>query len=432
MLRGLGDFILKKKKIKISLLLLVLIVTTLFSTTVFSEGGNTDSKDKKIEELINGVMQKSKIPGVSIAIIDENNKKYQSYGYSDLKKKTNVSEKTLFQIGSLSKSYTALAIPSLEEEGKLSLNDNVSKYIPWFKVQYDNKNVELKISDLLYQKSGFTNNEGDYELPDTDTSLKDTIKNLSGSELSYYPGTKFTYSNINYNILGLIVESASGESYEDFMKHNVLLPHGLRDTYVNPDKTYSSKNMSTGYKLSFLKAKQLDNEIINGKIPAGYIISDIRDLSSWLMLHMRSDETKNETKNNISNVLQKSHVPDLSVTSVEGNHYAAGWFIKDNENTIYHTGGTSNYSSIMIIDSETKRAVCVLANMNSASDVQYIGENVLNILNDKDTTLYKHDIIYIFDMIFMIITAIFFVLILLFIAWRVGLVNKLKERNVLN
>jgi putative ATP-binding cassette transporter len=423
MLRGLGDFILKKKKIKISLLLLVL-ATTLFSTTVFSEGGNTESKDKKIEELINGVMQKSKIPGVSIAIIDENNKKYQSYGYSDLKKKTDVSEKTLFQIGSLSKSYTALAILSLEEEGKLSLNDNVSKYIPWFKVQYDSKNVELKISDLLYQRSGFTNNEGGYELPDIDTSLKDTIKNLSGSELSFYPGTKYTYSNINYNILGLIVESASGESYEDFMKHNVLLPHGLRDTYVNPDKAYSSKNMSTGYKLSFLKAKQLDNEIITGKIPAGYIISDIRDLSSWLMLHMRSDETKNN--------IQKSHVPDLSVTSVEGNHYAAGWFIKDNENTIYHEGGTSNYSSIMIIDSETKRAVCVLANMNSASDVQYIGENVLNILNDKETTLHKHDIIYIFDMIFMIITAISFVLILLFIARRVGLVKQIKRKNILH
>lgn len=378
-----------------SYIITLLLLTILFAkTTVFA---NDLSNENDISNMVNEHIDKAMVPTVSIGFVKDKNSTYLSYGDS-----TN-DPNSLYQIGSTSKAFTAFGILFLEDQGLLSLSDPITDYLPWFNVKYNGQaipNNEITLSNLIYQTSGFTNNTTKYPNPDSsEVSLQNYVQSFCGKELEYYPSTQYSYANINYSILGLIIETVSGKSYSEFMQTNILEPLDLFNTYTDPNIAQQTGSTIEGKRLMFLKTFPYELPVNIASVPSGYIYSNISDINRWLQIQIGAIEISPQ----ITRIVEKSHVPNQEVLVNENTNYAAGWFVT-NDGIIYHTGGTPNYSSKFILDKNTDTTVCVLMNCNLSANTNMIADNVLNILNENTIIAYQTDIWVIFDKTFTVMT----------------------------
>lgn len=336
----------------------------------------------RIEKFIQENMDKGKIPGLSITIVKGDKTIYQKgFGYSDIETKNPVTDKTLFELGSTSKAFTGLGILKMEQDGLIKLNDDVSMYIPWFKVNYKGEDAKITLEQLLHHSSGIPFKTIDkIPVSNEDNALEQTVKTLIGIELDSKPGDKFQYATINYDVLGLIIEKVSGLSYEKYMEENVIKPLGLNNTHLFRDINIS-KDIATGYKIGFLKPRRYNAPVYRGNKPAGYIITNGEDMAKWLKIQMG---TSKESKFN-NNLIEKSHEPNRTIPpNSDGSSYAAGWEVyQDMEETISHGGSNPNYSSFITFETAKKQGVVVLSNTDS-DYVEFICSGVSKILNGKE------------------------------------------------
>jgi CubicO group peptidase (beta-lactamase class C family) len=277
-----------------------------------------------------------------------------------MEKKEPVEPTTLFELGSTSKAFTGLGILQLEKNGKLKLGDPVKNYIPWLKMKFRGKEVQTTIAHFLYQTSGIPfETIGDIPAldEDDDNALEKTVRMLVGRELRHAPGTEFLYATINYDVLGLIIQNVSGESFEEYMRENILMPLQLNHTFLFRSEA-ESKDMATGYKLCFKKPAAYDAPVYRGNTPAGYFITNAQDLGQWLKIQMGTIELTGFDKE----LIEKSHMTDPDRPESD---YAAGWIVLKNIGQIAHSGANPNFSSFVAFAPEEKVGVAVLANSNS-------------------------------------------------------------------
>lgn len=197
----------------------------------------------KIDNYVKKMQNQADIPTISIGVIKDNSLIYKN-SYS---KDKDINTKSLFYIGSLTKSFIALAIMQLVEDGKINLDDSINKYLSWFKIK-DEKDVNnITIRTLLNQTSGFSTYDGLKNFDDWDSSnfaLEKTIRALKDVSLISKPSTTFYYSNINYQILGLVIEKVTGLSYNQYIKENIFNKLDMKNSYAsleNIDKKYSTR-----------------------------------------------------------------------------------------------------------------------------------------------------------------------------------------------
>lgn len=175
----------------------VLTMTVLFRAPV--------TPDLGVETMVSEFSSQTGCENVSVVVYDNGDFSY--YGDSE----------GLYQIGSMTKSFTGLAVQKLINEGTLSGQDTVSDLTPGFKAFYDSSETETKVEDLLKQRSGYTNSETDFPSATEDMTLQEWAESISGKELKSMPGTECSYSNVNYNLLGVIIENVTGISYREYM-----------------------------------------------------------------------------------------------------------------------------------------------------------------------------------------------------------------------
>lgn len=389
--------------------------------------------------LIKDIMKKSQIPGVSIVFIDGEQTEYLSLGYADKKNGIEINQDTFFEIGSMSKAFTGLGILLLEEQGKLSLEDPVSKYIPWFRVHFKGKyegkkideDVELKISQLLYQTSGIPfNTIGNIPEGESDQTLEDTIRTLVGINLNFYPGDHHQYATLNYDILGYLIQIISNQSYEEYMQKNILEPLGMNNTYLFHDQAEKNGTMAQGYKFTFFQVSTYDAPRYRGNTPAGYIISNAHDMERWMRIQLGLIDIPDQYKH----IIQKSHIGDTTVPSQGNYNYSAGWNINIKGKDIQHGGNNPNFSSMLIMLPNENKGICVLCNLNSNA-TEYLANNILNIIQKKEITKYTTDTYKMIDMIFSILiiasVVIGVLFIILLIKAIIELIRKQRIRNKL-
>jgi CubicO group peptidase (beta-lactamase class C family) len=345
------------------------------------------SEINEIEEYIRDQMKRGKIPGLSVVIIKGEKTIYKKcFVFANIKNKQQVNDKTLFEIGANSKAFTALGILLLKKEEKLTMNDPVYKHIPWFKMNYKGQEVQITIEQLLHHTSGIPfETFANIPISKDDNALEKTVKTLINKKLRHMPGEEFCYASINYDVLGLIIQYVSRQSFEVFMKKNILEPLGLNDTYLSRKKEMAH-DMATGYKIGFLAPREYEAPVYRGNTPAGYFITNAEDMEKWLKIQLGIDE-----KPNFKEIIKESHQPNENIT---GFRYAKGWFIFQKKD-IFHTGNDPNFSSFIVfsipkknspkkgVPTQEKIGVAVLANINS-SLVEGIGWGILAILHKRD------------------------------------------------
>lgn len=390
-----------------------LILFTGFTTPIYAL---SDAQSMAIQTLLDDACRISDVPGMSISIIDKGETFYFSSGYADREKRLPASENTLYELASVSKAFTGVGILLLEEQGLLSMTDPVQKYLPWLTMTYNGLPVDMQnltLNHFLHHTSGLTNRKHIKIIPQGSTPdmLQKTVGALVGTELAFPPGEQYVYGTINYDILGLIIEVVSGQSYERFMTEQVFKPLGLDHTYVYKEAAQATGQLAQGYRSSFFITSPYDAPDYAGNKPAGYIMSCTKDMAHWMNIQMGNVSDIPEV---LKVAIMKSHHGDVSVPGVNNMHYAAGWMVNDDKTIIEHSGNNPNFSTEVAILPSERTALCLLTNGTNTN----IGlvKNIKDILDGNLTQSYKISSIQLLDILVSFATIIISLLaIILFI-----------------
>lgn len=341
--------------------------------------------ENTIESNVSEFQHRTNCNSVNIVVYDDGKVSY--YGNSKVD--------GLYQIGSMTKAFTGLGIMKLVREGKIVPDNKISVYLLEFETYYKDEKVDITVNELLSQTSGFTNSESEYPSAEENMTLSGWVKHLSGSELQYRPGEQYSYSNVNYNLLGSIIENVSGISYKEYMNREILLPLELEHTYVGFPE--GEENIVKGTRLGYWKVHNFDLVVVReGAIPAGYFYSNINDMCRWIEIWLGQADIP---------AVYRELIEETKKCVNEDNEYYAGWEYFG-EGVIGHSGGTANYSSRMVFSPERNTGVCVLTNLNVAASTNRLCNDILAITSGEEPAGFSYDVWMIFDHVFSVITLI--------------------------
>ncbi|ANF98814.1 hypothetical protein AR543_13790 [Paenibacillus bovis] len=336
-------------------MLFTLLVFTLIGGVLLPYAGKTDAAPKQnasfspaeVDQFMQQTMRKLHIPGASIAIVHGKKMIYaKGYGKADRAGKP-VTPTTSFVIGSMSKTVTAAAIMQLAEQKKIRLDDPVQQYLPWFRLADEQALQQITIADLLHQTSGLPQVDGIKAITQGSGSLEQHIRSLQNVSPQSTPGHTFEYSNLNYNILGGIVEAISGQTYEDYISSHIFQPLNMSHSYASRQQAQLAGEEYQGYQPILgwmLPTAQLEH---SGTVPSGYLMSSAEDMAHFLIAQMNKGQFgSNRLLSPASIAAMHAPASDMG----EGAHYAMGWVVESS--TISHNGSTENSYSKMMIDGE--------------------------------------------------------------------------------
>ena len=305
-----------------------------------------------IDQLYKDFALKNHFPGYAFGIVVDGQLVYKGNGgYANLEEKIPASSASMFRIASMSKSFTALAILKLRDEGKLQLDDAVEKYIPALKGQRLTKDAPvMTIRHLMTHSAGFPEDNpwGDRQLADTEEELNTLIKRQLS--LSNTAGLEYEYSNLGFAMLGYIIHKVSGLTYDTYIVKNILAPLQMQGTIF--EYTDVPKNLfANGYRYineQWRKEQPLKNGIYGAM---GGMITSIDMFSKYVALHEDAWPARDDVE---SFPIKRSSVREM--------HQPAR-FIGLNPSTIFPNGKkmatTSSYSYGLnwMIDAETKKSI---------------------------------------------------------------------------
>jgi len=280
----------KSKKLEQLVILLALLVV---SCVAFAESGGKAKPTydfEIIDEVVKEEMARLSIKGVAIGIVDNDEIIYsKGYGVSDTNS-TQITPDTKFIIGSVSKSFTAMAIMQLKEKGLLDLSDPVNKYLPWFQLKNESDSDETRITHLLTHTSGLSTYDGNSIF---NGEIKDRKAFFREIKLNSRVSPFFEYSNLNFVLLGYIVEAVSGKNYDEYIKENIFIPLGMKNSYANIDQAFSN-GLTYGFQSVFGRLVNLETNYYQYNVPAGYIVSSANDMAKYLTANMNNDALAND------------------------------------------------------------------------------------------------------------------------------------------
>ncbi|MFZ1851811.1 MAG: serine hydrolase domain-containing protein [Nitrosomonas sp.] len=261
----------------------ILVSVTLLSTfgAYAQSVAVTDSIDQIVQKLMPTISDNT--PGFSTIVVVDGKTIYKKMlGSADLENSIPIKENTLFNIGSTSKQFTAFLILLLEEEGKLSIDDNVNKYLPEYKVFQQNT---IKIKHLLYHSSGLREELTMLQLcgwKDDDVYSNDDNKYLltRQTNLNFSPGTMEQYSNTNYYVLALIIERITGKTFSEYCKEKIFVPLEMSTAIVVDNHQKIILNKAEAYN-SIKEESRMKYTPSDDWYGHGGIYCSIEDLKKW-------------------------------------------------------------------------------------------------------------------------------------------------------
>ena len=223
----------KDKRLLASLLAIAL------ATCSLSVASAAAPPEEEIDQLIERAMDAFEIPGMAVSIVYDGEVYYsKGHGLVEVSKSTRVDDKTLFQIASVSKAFTAAALAILVDDGKLDWEDPVIDYLPEFRMYDPWVTREFTIRDLLTHRSGLPLGAGDLLMfPEAESSREEIIRAMRFLKPSTSFRSEFAYDNLLYIIAGEVVGSASGMPFEEFLEERLLFPLGMTDCAATLGRT---------------------------------------------------------------------------------------------------------------------------------------------------------------------------------------------------
>ncbi len=350
-----------------NLLLLILLIT---GTKLFAQQPVfvTDSLDAYITR----EMKKWQIPGLAVAIVKDGKVVVsKGYGVTDLETKQAVDANTLFMIASNTKAFTGTSLALLEKQGRISLNDKVIKYIPYFAMHDPNITAMVTIEDILSHRLGFETFQGDFLNWASNLSRKQLIENIKTNVPVYDFRDSYGYCNAGFLTAGEIVEAVTDTTWDDYVKYHFFDPLKMNRTTTTHAALLKDNNKCVPYTIFNGKVVKLAYDSLDNFAAVGGINSSVNDMANWLL--MQTADGKFNGKQVIpADVIANTRLPRSIVSggssrlykSQHFNLYGLGWFIKDYEGKklIMHEGGANGFVTSTIVVPELLLGIVVLTN----------------------------------------------------------------------
>ncbi|WP_139992465.1 serine hydrolase domain-containing protein [Paenibacillus paridis] len=336
------------------------------------EGG--ESAYAELDSYMETAMEALDIPGAALGIVQKDAPLYiKGYGTAD-SKNTAITPQTPFILGSTSKSFTAMAVMQLVEAGKVGLDAPVQQYLPSFRVADEQASSEITVRQLLNQTSGISAFAGK-DLPSHELTLAQYPAAKQEAKLSGPAGSQFEYSNMNYDVLGALVQKVSGQSYGEYVKRQIFEPLGMGQTTTSYSESLKL-GLSEGHQPIFgwLFATSPKERAAN--VPSGYIQSSAEDMSHYLVAQLNNGVY--EGKQLVSGESVALMHGEQGARMEEGGLYGMGWMSQNG--AVYHQGSVENFQSNLFIEGETGIVLLLNANDPLVSAAEMMTEGIRQIL----------------------------------------------------
>jgi CubicO group peptidase (beta-lactamase class C family) len=311
-----------------------------------------------IAQYVTAEMQRQHVPGVALLVSREGKPvRAQGFGLSNVELQVPVKPETIFQSGSMGKQFTATGIMLLVEEGKINLDDSITKYFkdapPAWK--------PVTIRHLLSHTAGFTDYPKDFDFR-KDYTEEQILKIIEGIPLAFPPGSKWSYSNLGYATLGIFIHRVTGKFYGDFLQERIFRPLGMSTTRIISEADIVP-NRAAGYRL--VKGELKNQEWVAPALNTtadGSLYFSILDLAKWDAALYTEKILKRSS-------LDQMWTPaKLNNGKPNSDHYGFGWFIeeKHGRRVIAHGGAWQGFKTHIARYVDDKLTVVVLANLAEA------------------------------------------------------------------
>jgi D-alanyl-D-alanine carboxypeptidase len=326
-----------------------------------------------IDKAARDVLARTGVPSASIAIVRNNQISYlQAYGDARVQPRTAATPDMRYAIGSISKQFTATAILMLAEQGKLSLDDPVGRFLPDL-----TRANEVTIRQLLSHTSGYQDYwPQDYAPPFMlhDVTARDILERWARKPLDFDPGTKWQYSNTNFVIAGLVAEKASGVPLLQFLSDRIFTPLGMKSV-MNIDQNRLTETDATGYfRYALGPLRPAPKEGKGWLFAAGELAMPPQDLARWNIGMIEQRLLKPESYREMQT--------EVRLKNGEGTEYGLGVDLGNinGHRTVAHSGEVSGFTAQNIVFPDDKAAITVLTNEDAASAAGEIARRIAPLL----------------------------------------------------
>ncbi len=325
-----------------------------------------------LDAYINNAMRTWQIPGMSVGIVKDGKVIYaKGFGVKKMNTPEKVNAETLFMIGSNSKAFTATCLSLLESQGKLSLDDKVTKYFMSFKMKDSSLTDKVILRDLMSHRLGFETFQGDFVHWKSNLSRRDVMLQMGKMETPYPFRTKWGYCNAGFLTAGEIVSKVVFQPWERFVREQIFNPLGMNRTIALSVELPVMDNIAAPHTIYKNKLIDIPYPNIDNLAPAGAISSTANDMNRWMMVQLNNGILGKDT------LLPASVVRSLRVPqSIVGNNnqhpnrhanfmlYGLGYFLEDYEGRklVMHDGGVDGFVSSVTMMPEEKLGIVILTN----------------------------------------------------------------------
>lgn len=367
---------------------LVLMLTLLLPGLVrpLSAASATSTLDMAaIDRYVSEQLRTLRIPGAALGIVHGGQIVHlQGFGRADSSDRPMTTQTPLL-IGSLTKSFTAVAIMQLVEQGTIELDSPVQRYLPWFRVADPAASAQITVRHLLNHSSGLPSGDEIAVLSREDTSadaIEQQVRALATVELMQPVGSVVKYANTGYMTLGLVVETVSGQSYEDYVQEHIFAPLQMQQSFTSPHEARRF-GLAEGHQYLFGQPRPFQLPYPRGALPAGYLVSSAEDMSRYLLAHLNGGQVGNVRILSTESVAEL-HRPSISMGD-DSSWIGMDWgvFDVDGVRLLQHDGDTGNYHSDVYLFPETGWGFVLLMNASNPlqrSATRQLGQGVATLL----------------------------------------------------
>lgn len=367
-------------------IIFALIIISFFNScsTVSEMNGNVSCEDYEcakafISRFAQKEMEKHRVEGLSLAVVDDNGIIWaQGFGYADKENRIPATPQTIYRVASISKLFTSTGIMQLAEQGKIVIDESLTKYLPEFSIK-NRFGTEAKITprNLMTHHSGLPANYYKGIFSKNPEPFTNVIEKIKDEYLAYPPDSVYSYSNLGMTVLGAVIERISGQNYASYMDENILGPIGMNNSSFS---LRPGMVIAKGYK---------DGKATNGfqvrDIPASGLLSSAVDLGHFIRMVL-GDGTVNGRRIIKPETLAEMIRPqNIDVPLDMGIPVGLGWALDGMGNTeikgvgpvIHHGGSLPSFNSQLLVLPEKKLGVVVLTNSSTRPAVDNVAAEAL-------------------------------------------------------
>lgn len=299
------------------------VLYTICSLSLSSQINKVSERTKTvIDSTYKALIKKYKVVGLSLAIVDNGEIVYSNgYGLSDRENKIAATDKTIYRIGSCTKSFTSLSILQLQQKQLLDINNSVKKYLPELKIESRfNDNNQIFINDMMAHVSGLPCDITNGFFCDSPPPMSWVIEELNKQTTISPRRYKHAYSNIAYGLLGEVVARLGNTSYNNYVKENIFKPLNMNSSYIDNDP-----ELAKSFSKAYVGGKLITEPLIRDQ-GAGLIHSTVLDMSNYLMMYLNKGRFNDQQvlSAELLDDMQKNQIMDLYLPS--GQNWGYGLY----------------------------------------------------------------------------------------------------------